>query len=164
MNTLLVILAVVCVAAGILGAIVPGLPGPPIAWAALLLLYFTAGTGLTPLTLLVTGLIAALITVLDYVFPSVATKRFGGSKAGVWGCNIGLVISIVGLPFGPQGLVGLVFWPFAGALVGELLARQPFAQAARAAFGAFIGFLCGTFVKLVYGIVVSVMVVKDLLF
>ena len=99
METFLIILAVILALVGVAGSIIPGVPGPPLSWAAVLVLSFTAAADYSSLFLFVTAGIAALITVLDYVVPSASTKRFGGSKAGIWGCNIGLVISIFGLPF-----------------------------------------------------------------
>ena len=111
MNTVLIILAFVCLVVGVAGAVIPGLPGPPIAWAGLLLAALTPYIAVSTTLLIATAVIAAVITVLDYVVPSLSTKRLGGSKYGIWGCNIGLVISIIGLPFGPQGLLGVVFWP-----------------------------------------------------
>lgn len=159
MNTFLIIMAFVCLLTGIVGSIVPGLPGPPISWLGLLLAGFTPWVETSPTLLIVTGAVAVVITVLDYIVPSLATKRFGGSKYGIWGCNIGLVLSIVGLPFGPTGLIGIVFWPFIGALVGEYVKQQDWKRSFRAAFGAFVGFLTGTFLKLVYCIALLVVVI-----
>ena len=159
MNTFLIIMAFVCLLTGIVGSIVPGLPGPPISWLGLLLAGFTPWVETSPTLLIVTGAVAVVITVLDYIVPSLATKRFGGSKYGIWGCNIGLVLSIVGLPFGPTGLIGIVFWPFVGALVGEYIKQQDSKKSLRAAFGAFIGFLTGTFLKLAYCIALLVVVI-----
>lgn len=163
MNTTLIILAIVLALIGIAGSIVPGLPGPPLSWAGLLLLNFTTKGDYTTLFLIITAAIAAIITVLDYAIPSMSTKKHGGSKAGVWGCNIGLVISIIGLPFGPQGLLGVIFWPFVGALVGELFSGKESKEALRAAWGAFLGFLAGTGLKLAYTLVVAVIIAKDII-
>ena len=76
--------------------------------------------------------------------------------------NPGLVISIFGLPFGPQGLLGVVFWPFIGAFVGEYLNKHDLQPALKAAWGAFIGFLSGTLMKVVYCIALLVVVVIKL--
>lgn len=100
---------------------------------------------------------------MDYIIPSVSTKKFGGSKAGVWGCNIGLVISIIGLPFGPQGLLGVIVWPFLGALIGEYLKCHNLKTSAKAAFGAFIGFLCGSGLKLIYGTIILFILIMELI-
>ena len=163
MNTFLIILAVILALIGIAGSVVPGLPGPPLSWTAVLVLSFTTAADYSAMFLFATGFIAAVITVLDYVVPSLSTKKFGGSKAGIWGCNIGLVISIIGLPFGPQGLLGVILWPpFIGAFVGELISGKQSREALRAAWGAFVGFLTGTGLKFVYAIVLAVIIARDL--
>ncbi|MBR4506670.1 MAG: DUF456 domain-containing protein [Bacteroidales bacterium] len=162
MNTVLIILAFICLIVGILGAIIPGLPGPPISWVGLLLASLTPYIEVSTAMLVGTAVAAAVITVLDYVVPSLSTKRNGGSKYGVWGCNIGLVISIIGLPFGPQGLLGVIFWPFIGALVGEYIKSREMAPALKAAWGAFLGFLTGTLLKLVYCVALLVIVIVGL--
>lgn len=163
MNTILVIAAVVLALIGILGAIVPGLAGPPFSWLALLLLSLSSEADYSALFLAITAIIAVAITIIDYVVPSISTKKHGGSKAGVWGCNIGLVLSIIGLPFGPQGLLGVILWPFIGAMVGELVGGKQFRPALRAAWGAFVGFLCGTGMKLAYALVCIFFIVRDLI-
>ena len=159
MNTFLIIMAFVCLVIGIVGSVAPGLPGPPIAWVGLLLAGFTPWVETTSMLLIVTAAVAVVITILDYVMPSLSTKRYGGSKYGVWGCNIGLILSLFGLPFGPTGLLGVVFWPFVGALVGEYLKQQEMDRALRAAWGAFLGFLSGTLLKLAYCIALLVVVI-----
>ena len=163
MNTVLIIVAILLALIGIAGSIIPGLPGPPFSWAALLVLNFTTAADHNATFLVVTAAVAVVITLLDYVVPSLSTKRHGGSKAGVWGCNIGLVVSIIGLPFGPTGLIGVIFWPFVGALVGELLSGKQSREAVRAAWGAFLGFLTGTGLKLAYGIFAAFFIVRDLI-
>lgn len=163
MNVFLIIMAIVLVLVGILGSIIPALPGPPLSWLGLLLLHFSSAADYSVTFLVVTALIAAIITVMDFVFPSLSTKKHGGSKAGVWGCNIGLVVSLFGLPFGPQGLLGVIFWPFVGALVGEFLSGKHDKTALRAAWGAFLGFLTGTGLKLAYGLVIAFFLVKDVM-
>lgn len=163
MNTLLIILAFLCLAVGIAGAVIPGLPGPPISWVGLLLASLTPFVTADTTLLVVTAVIAALITVLDYLVPSLTTKLRGGSKYGVWGCNIGLILSIFGLPFGPQGLLGVIFWPFVGALVGEYINQRELEPAFRAAGGAFLGFLTGTLLKLAYCITLLIIVLVKVL-
>lgn len=162
MNTVLIIIAVVLALIGLLGSVVPGLAGPPFSWAGLLLIGLSSAADYSAAFLVVTALIALVITIMDYIIPSMSTKRHGGSKAGVWGCNIGLVISIIGLPFGPQGIIGIIFWPFVGALAGELLSGKDRKAAMRAAWGAFLGFLTGTGLKLVYALFALFFVIKDL--
>lgn len=164
MSVTLIIWAVVLVLLGLVGSVVLAIPGPPLSWAGLLLQHFSSAAQYSTAFLIITAVVAAIITVMDFVFPSISTKKHGGSKAGIWGCNIGLVVSIIGLPFGPQGLLGVIFWPFVGALVGEFISGKKNREALRAAWGAFLGFLMGTGLKLVYGLFALIILIKDLIF
>ena len=83
-----------------------------------------------------------LVTILDYVVPIMGTKRYGGSKRGVWGATIGVV---VGLFFGPPGII---IGPFLGAYIGEITTGKKEREALRAAWGSFMGFLLGIGLKL----------------
>ena len=129
---------------GIIGSILPALPGPPISWVGILMLYLCEGISINYWVLAVTLLIAVIIGILDYIIPAKGTKYSGGSKYGIWGTNIGLVVGIFApIPF------GFLIGPFVGALVGELIYNsQEKGRAFKAATGSFIGFLAGTFMKL----------------
>lgn len=162
MNIFLIVLACLAALIGLAGAILPGLAGPPFSFAALIILLFTSADQHPLSFLIIMGLVCVIITVMDYIFPSLITNKMGGSKGGVWGCNIGLIVSIIGLPFGPTGILGVIFWPFAGAFIGELLMKKPAKPALKAAFGSFLGMLSSTLLKVVYAIYVIVICVKDI--
>ena len=169
MDTFLIILAFVSAVVGIVGAVVPGLPGPPFAWLAVLLQSFTSHNDDFSVTFLViTAILAVVITVLDYVIPAWGTKRFGGTLSGTKGSTVGLLVSVFLLPFlgitiGPFGIVGILLGPFVGAYVGERMHQTDTGQALRSAIGSFIGFLTGTFIKLVFAIVILVFMIKNLI-
>jgi uncharacterized protein YqgC (DUF456 family) len=133
---------------GILGSLLPALPGPPISWVGLLLLYLCPGIEKNYWILGITLVIAVVIAILDYIIPAKGTKRFGGSKYGIWGTNIGLIVGIFApIPF------GFIIGPFVGALIGELIYdRKDSTRATKAAIGSFVGFLAGTFIKFVVSI------------
>lgn len=146
MDLLLAILGLLFVLAGIAGSFLPVLPGPPLSWTGLLLLYFTDSVEMNYWVLGITLVFTVVISILDYVIPAQGTKRFGGSSYGIWGTNIGLVVGI----FAPiPG--GFIIGPFLGALIGELIYNsQDHKRALKAATGSFIGFLASTFVKFVF--------------
>ncbi len=83
------------------------------------------------------------ITHLDYIIPIWGTKKFGGIKYGVWGCMLGFLAAFW---LGPWGII---FGPFLGAFAGEMMAQQNSNIAFKAAFGSFVGFLAGSFLKVV---------------
>jgi len=129
---------------GLIGCIVPVIPGVPLAWLGILLAYFSDKAELS-LTVVIICLIAAVIvSILDNLAPVILTKKSGGSKAGTWGATLGL---IAGIFAGPPGII---LGPFAGAFIGELLHdRSNTKRAFKAALAAFAGFLLGTGMKLI---------------
>ncbi len=149
MEYFLLVISLLFIFGGIAGSLLPALPGPPLCWIGLLILYTTKNIPVDYWTLGITLALTLLIVVLDYVIPAQGTKRFGGSKYGIWGTNIGLVVGI----FAPIPL-GFIIGPFVGALVGELLYDQRDSKrAVKAATGSFFGFLASTFIKFVFCIV-----------
>ena len=112
MDIILVLLGFLCLIIGILGSFMPVLPGPPISWVGLLLLHVTTVVPMDYPYLGVTLGIAILMFVLDYIIPAVGTKKFGGSKYGVIGTTIGLIVGIIApIPF------GIIIGPFAGTYI-----------------------------------------------
>lgn len=143
MALFLVIVAGLLLIMGFAGTFVPVLPGAPLAWAGLLAAYFSEHAALPLWLLAVCAAVAVIVSVADGVFPVTMTKKSGGSKAGSWGCAIGLV---AGFLIGPAGIVA---GPLVGAFAGEMLHDSSDARRAlRAALGAFKGFLLGTGLKM----------------
>lgn len=148
-NILLAILAVAAGLAGIIGSIVPALPGPPLSWAGLLLAYFAGGTDgrgetMGTIFLLIWLGITIAVSILDYLVPAYFTKLSGGSKYASWGAMAGL---FAGMFFAG---IGIILGSLLGAFLFELLfAGKSVFFSAKSAFGAFIGFLFGTGIKLI---------------
>ncbi|MCM4152780.1 DUF456 domain-containing protein [Arenibacter sp. N53] len=150
MDIALLIVGLLLMFVGVLGSFLPVLPGTPISWAGLLLLYLTKAIPDDWVFLGITLAIAAIVFTLDYIIPVWGTKKFGGSKWGMIGTTIGLVISLI---FPVLGFLGIIVWPFLGALVGELMNKADQKTALKAAFGSFLGFLTGTFLKFMVTII-----------
>ena len=148
MDIFIVILSLSIMALGIIGSFLPILPGPLTSWVGLLVLNFADGINLSTTFLIVTLLVAIAIWFLDYIIPAMGTKRFGGSKSGMIGTTVGLIIGLLSpIPF------GIIIGPFLGALIGELLHKDDMKRATKAAFGSFIGFITSTFLKFIVAIV-----------
>lgn len=143
MEWIWIILGIVLILVGVVGSFLPVLPGPPIAYAGLLLQLFRDPTPFTTRFLLIWAGIVVLTVVLDYLVPIWGTKKFGGTKYGAWGCTLGFLLAFW---LGPWGII---LGPFIGAFVGELIGGQDSGQSLKAAFGSFIGFLLGSLIKLV---------------
>lgn len=146
---------------GLLGCVVPVIPGPPLSYAGLAILYFwgnAAGsenviTGEFMLTWLA---ITAVVTLLDYIVPVLFTKWTGGSKEAVRGSIAGTLIGMVFFP--PFGIIA---GAFLGALLGEILLNgKQLGESLMSAFGAFLGFIFGTGIKLVAGAMMLYYIVK----
>lgn len=143
MEWFLIVIGILLVLAAITGSILPLIPGPPIAYAGLLLQQLREDAPFSTGFLLLWAGIVIVSLVLDYLIPIWGTKKFGGTKYGVWGCTLGFLAAFW---LGPWGVI---FGPFVGAFIGEMIAQNNSTIALKAAFGSFVGFLMGSFLKLV---------------
>lgn len=150
MDVLLITVSVLLLLIGILGSIVPILPGPPIAFCGLLLVQFTSKHPFSVEFLIIFGMLAIISAIIDNVLPLYVTKKFNGSKKGVWGSAIGLII---GLFFFPP--FGIIIGPMAGAFLGEIVDGKTAEKAVKPAFGSFIGFLSSIFLRFALSIVMA---------
>ena len=142
MEFVLLTLGLLLAMLGILGSFLPVLPGPLTSWFGLLTLHFTEAVPMNWWFLGITLAVALIIFILDYLIPAIGTKKFGGSKAGMIGTSIGLVVGLLSpIPF------GIIIGPFVGAFIGEMIHQNNRNRALKAAFGSFLGFLTGAFMK-----------------
>jgi uncharacterized protein len=146
MTVLTWVLVIFLVAAGLLGLILPALPGPLLLFAGLLVAAWAedfafVGAG----TLVGLGLMALLAFLVDFVAGALGARRYGASPRAFIGATLGALIGIF------FGLPGLLFGPFLGAVVGELSARPDLQAAGRAGWGAMIGLVLGTAAKIALG-------------
>jgi uncharacterized protein len=146
MTVLLWILAILLIAAGLAGLVLPVLPGPLLLFIGLLVAawvegFVHVGTG----TLIALGVMAALASLADFIAGAFGARHYGSSPRAMLGAVLG---AVVGLFF---GLPGLLLGPFAGALLGELSAHRDLQAASRAGWGATIGLALGIAAKLALG-------------
>lgn len=143
MDIFLIVSGAVLMLAGLAGSVLPFLPGPPLSYVALLLQNFRSERPFSSEFLWTWAGITVAVIMLEYLIPVYGTRRYGGTRYGMWGCTIGLV---VGIFLGPAGII---IGPFAGALIGELIGNADSQRALKAALGSFIGFLFSTVLKLI---------------
>ena len=150
METFIAITAIVLGIIGIVGSVAPGLPGPPLSWLGMLIIYIwgsgtnAAGEPMSTTFLLIWLGVVIAISILDYLVPAYFTKLTGGSKYGGWGAIAGLFIGMIYPP------VGMILGSLLGAFLAEFLfAGKGPGASLKSAFGAFMGFLTGTGIKLI---------------
>ena len=151
MEALLILLSVLLIAGGIIFSILPPLPGPILSYCAMICTHTIANdTAFSTTSFVVWGVIGLLITIADYVLPVAATKKFGGTKAGVIGGMIGMVAGILlPIPF------GIILGPLLGAIIGDLYGGNRIRSAFKSGFGSFLGFLLATSLKLLYSVILG---------
>lgn len=137
---------------GIIGIIIPVLPGIILNYFSLILVYIIRGKEeLNFFTLFVFGVLTVLVTLLDYILPLIGAKKFGASRMGLWSSAIGMVIGILFFP--PFGMfLGLLV----GSIVGELLAGNEGSQALKAGFATFLGSLTSVVFKLILAVMMTI--------
>jgi uncharacterized protein YqgC (DUF456 family) len=135
LTIVLIILGFLFALVGLIGCIVPVIPGPPISFFALLILSYAKNwEPFSAMFLLIMAALTAVVTLLDYVLPTIGAKRYGASNWGVWGSIIGMLFGLFIFP--PWGmLLGAI----AGVLLGELLSGKKGKKILRAGWGVFIG-------------------------
>jgi uncharacterized protein YqgC (DUF456 family) len=142
-STGLFFLGCALVLAGLVGTILPALPGPPLVFAGLVVTAWAEGfekVGWVTLTIL--GILTLASFGIDLLAGSLGAKRLGAS----WQATVGAVLgTFVGLFF---GLPGLILGPFVGAAAGELLARRSWQQAGKIGLATWLGLVLGTAAKL----------------
>lgn len=158
MDLFLIIIGLLLVILGILGSVLPVLPGPITGWFGLLLLFLTSAVPMNYYILGITFFVALLILILDYIIPGLGARKFGGSKKGATGATLGLIIGLIlPIPF------GFIIGAFIGALVGELIHDpRDMKRALRSAFGSFVGFLASTTMKLFASLIFFVLFIYEL--
>ena len=152
MDTLLYIIAAALMVAGLVGAVLPFLPGIPLIFAGIWLAagvdhYRHLGSG----WLIAIAVVGAVGLAIDLLAGALGVKRLGASKQAVWGALLG---TLVGMFF---GLPGLLLGPFVGAVIGELSAGNSVLRSTHVGVSAWIGLIVGALIKLVVSVTMVAM-------
>ncbi|MBR5824340.1 MAG: DUF456 domain-containing protein [Paludibacteraceae bacterium] len=143
MDVLLFIVSALLMLVGIIGSVVPALPGPPLSYVGLLLLQLTDKAQFSTSFLVVWGIVVLAVVVLDYYLPIWTTKRIGGSKAGINGSIIGMVVGIIFTP------IGMILGTLLGAIIGEIIGGASGDKALKSGLATFVGTMLSIGIKLI---------------
>ncbi len=147
-----IIISVVFFTAGIIGTVLPALPGAPLIWLGMLIYGVFVNFNNLPWTFFLgQGLAVALIFLVDYLAGIWGVNRYGGSKAAAWGCILGGLLGVL-----LAGPFGLIIGPFVGAVAGELYQKSSLEKAFQVGIGSMIGLLGGLVLKLAIEVVMIV--------
>lgn len=157
LEVMFIIVAVALGIAGILGSVMPAIPGPPLGFAGLLVIHFVNG-GIFPTGFLVLmGALTVAAVLMDYALPLLGAKMYGATKFGIAGSFIGMLAGLLIL-----NLPGMIVGMFLGAVTGEYIAGQKTGQALRSGTASFVGGLSAMALKLALSIVMAVYIVLNI--
>ena len=149
METVIIILAILAGVVGIAGSIIPGLPGPPISWVGILLLFLWGPEDVPTKTLVIWGVVMVAVSIIDYLVPMYFTKMTGGSRFAERGAMVGLILGIIFTP------IGMILGSFLGAFLSVMYwCKKSAGEALKAAIGSFIGFITGTGLKTIASVLI----------
>lgn len=136
---------------GLLGVVLPILPGIPLSWLGLFIYALATGfERISIITVIVFFLLTVFTLVLDFLAPVMGAKKYRASKLGMIGAFIGGIVGIVAF-----NIWGIILGPIIGAFIGELVARKKPKQAFSSALGTFIGFIVGALFKIIVIIIMA---------
>ncbi len=150
MDIVWIIIGAAFIIAGIVGTVVPVMPGTPLSYVGLIFLQLTEKPPFDLSFMLVWALIVILVSGLDYLATIIGTQRMGGTRYGIAGCLIGGVFGLFVFP-----PFGLILGPIAGAFIGELIGGKNQDHAMKAAMEAVLGFFISTFIKLIVSLTIA---------
>lgn len=145
MEAVALIIAIVLFIAGLIGTVLPVLPGVILIYLGMLVYGIITGFATLDIYFFIVQLLAmAVIALVDFVASGISTKKYGGSKQAAIGATAGTIIGIIFL-----GPLGIVIGPFAGAVIAEMLMGKEVKQAMHVGFGSLVGVIGGTVFKLI---------------
>jgi len=148
MDIALYVLAFALIIGGLIGTVLPTLPGIPMIFGGIWLaaaLDSYQHLGVT--WVIVLGVLAAIGVAVDFVAATLGARRVGASSLAIWGASVGTFVGMF------LGIPGLILGPFVGALIGELVSSKSVLRSAHVSIGTWLGLLFGTLVKLVLSVV-----------
>lgn len=150
METLFIVVGALFILLGLMGSLLPGIPGLAISYLGLLMLQFTKNPPFSVMFLIIMALVVVLVSTMENFIPAYGTKKWGGTRYGIIGAIAGLFFGLIFFP-----PIGIIIGPLAGAFLGESIGGATSDKAFRSAIGSFIGLLAGTLLKVITALVIG---------
>ncbi len=147
----LLIIAIILVILGVIGSMIPALPGPVFAYAGLVILFFEQAGAVSLTSLIVFGVLMTLLIIIDYLAPVLGAKFSGASRQGVIGSIVGGLLGVVFFP-----PLGIFLGAFIGAVIGELTQGREASAAIKAGIGTLVGSVSVIVLQTIFAISVAV--------
>jgi uncharacterized protein len=142
LDVLLWVVAIAMIVVGVVGTVLPALPGVALILGGIVLAAWIDGfTRISGWAVLVVAVLSAIAFTVDYAAALLGARRAGASDLAVAGAAIGAVVGIF------AGLLGVVVFPFFGAMIGEFIAARDLRRAGKVGIATWIGLAVGTAVK-----------------
>jgi uncharacterized protein len=142
-ETITIIIGLLVAIIGLIGCVIPAIPGPPLNFLSLVILELGIKDAFSAEFYITWGIITVVVTILDYILPVIGARAYRSSKYGIWGSVIGMILGIVFFP--PFGMIiGL----FLGAVIGELIAGKEHLEALKVGTATFVASILMILAKL----------------
>lgn len=151
MEILFLIIAVILTLIGLIGSVVPALPGASLNFLAILILYFIESGFVSNWILAIFGILTLFTMAFDYIFPILGAKKFGVSKYGIWGLILGMVFGFITF-----SIIGLIIGAIIGAIFGELVGGKSSGKALNSGFAAFWGVILSMTAKFLVSLAMAI--------
>lgn len=156
---LMYIIAIILIIVGLAGTVLPALPGLPLMFCGMLLGAWAGDFKEVPIWVIVVLAVLMLISIgVDFMATLMGAKKFGASKKAMLGAALGtFAVFFFSVP-------GLIFGPFVGAILGEMIDGKEWRAATKTGFGTWLGLAIGTALKLALAICMLGIFVMALIF
>lgn len=149
---ILIIIGLILIVLGLVGSVVPAIPGPFLSFIGLVLLFVSKGSGVVSVGMLVFfGISMLILTALNYLIPILGAKYSGASKKGQWGSVIGALLGVVFFP-----PLGIFIGAMVGAVIGEMQAGKKLNEAMKAGVGVITGSVMAIVLQVIYSFSVAI--------
>ena len=137
---------------GIIGSVFPGIPGPVLSYAGIVLLFVVKGSEIISVWHLITfGILLIFLLLADYLAPILGARLAGSGKKGIYGAIIGALIGIFFIP-----PFGIFLGALVGAVIGEYYSGKRLVESLKAGLGVILSSVVILAAQIVYSVAAAI--------